>query len=191
VRPVGNLSAGSSFPPGGCLGGERLWPRLPRSNVNAVAVRVAFGIRLSKPSAKEWPALDWAVVVDGPERLVDHGSIKPPRSYSEAEALRHVHEAIATRVKSHNATVMFVWGIEGNARANKKSNPRIRTEGVACAAGEQEGAKASVVLWPTIASAADAQRAKDEYATAGVVCGINVGGADPQAVLVAVAALRS
>jgi hypothetical protein len=135
--------------------------------------------------------VDWAVVADGPDRIIDHGSVSPPRSYSEAEALRHVHETIATRVRAHKASVLYVWGIEGNARPNKKMSPRIRTEGVACAAGEQEGAKASIVMWNTIESATDAQRPKDEYATATQVCGIDVREADPQAVLVAVAALRS
>jgi hypothetical protein len=156
-----------------------------------VAGRVAFGIRLYKPGPGDWPAADWAVVADAPLALVDHGSVRPPRSYSEAAALQHLYEAIATRVKAHKASVVFIWGIEGNARLNKTMVPRLRAEGVACAAGQQEGAKASIVVWKTIESAAEAKRAKGEYASATNVCGIAVGEADPQAVLVAVAALRS
>jgi hypothetical protein len=156
-----------------------------------VAARVAFGIRLYKPGPEDWVAADWAVVTGTPDKLVEHGSIRPPRSYSEAAALQHLYEAIATRVKSRDATVVFVWGIEGNARLNKTMLPRLRAEGVACAAGQQEGAKASIVAWKTIAAATDAQRSKKEYASATDVCGIPVGEADPEAVLVAVAALRS
>lgn len=154
-------------------------------------MRVALGIRLHKPSPKDWPAADWAVVATGADNLVDHGSVTPPRSYTEAAALQYLYEAIATRVKTHRATDVYVWGIEGNARLNKTMVPRIRAEGVACAAGQQEGAKSSIVTWQTICSAAGTVRPKEEYVGAKSVCGIDVGTAHPQAVLLAIAALRS
>jgi hypothetical protein len=130
-------------------------------------------------------------VADGTNNLVDHGSVTPPRSYTEAEALQYLYEAIATRVKAHKVTDVYVWGIEGSAKLNRTMVPRIRAEGVASAAGQQEGAKSSIVTWQTICSAAGTERPKEEYVGATTVCGVDVGTAHPQAVLVAIAALRS
>ena len=151
----------------------------------------ALGIRLYKPSPKDWPAAEWAVVVGGPDRIVAHGAVRPPRAYDEAEALRHLHEALVTAVREHDVTIAFIWAIEGNARVNVAMRPRLRAEGVACAAAALAGARTSLVAWPEIESRADAHRPKIEYATATEVGGIQIGSADPQAVLVAVAALRS
>lgn len=85
----------------------------------------------------------------------------------------------------------MVWAIEGNARVNTAMRPRLRAEGVVCAAAAIMGSAVHLVAWQQIASLANATRPKDEYIVANEVCGIPIGGADGQAVLVAIAALAS
>lgn len=154
-------------------------------------MKTALGIRLHKPTPKDWPNADWAVVTTDQNLVVDHATVSPPRSYEEAAALRYLYEGLATRVRDHKVSDVFVWGIEGNARLNRTMIPRLRAEGVACAAGMQEGARTRIVTWGTICSATGTSRAKNEYAQATTVCGFEVGAAHPHAVLVAIAALRS
>jgi hypothetical protein len=147
-------------------------------------------VRLHTP-AKCWPAAEWAVVESGqPPTLIASGRIQPPRSYDEAAALRHLLEAVVTAVREHQPFATLVWQIEGNAKMNTKMRPRLRAEGVVCAASAISGATTALVGWPEIASRANAAGTKDDYERAALVCGVGVGGADARAVLVAVAALR-
>jgi hypothetical protein len=153
--------------------------------------RIALGIRLHKPTAKDRPCVEWAVVTGEPARLVDGGSVRPPRTYSEEKALAHLHEAIGRIVRENRAKVAFVWAVETIARGGNALRPRIRAEGAVCAAASLGGAEVSLVTWHTIQASAEANRSKDDYKKATDVCGIDVGDVDPQAVLAAMAALRS
>jgi hypothetical protein len=151
----------------------------------------ALGVRLEKRPAEKWPTAFWAVVANAPREVVDCGTAQGPKSYDEATALRHLHEAIATAVREHKVTATLVWEIEPKARLNQKLRPRLRAEGVACAAAAAAGSLAELVAWSEIASRACADRPKAEYEQARRVCGVDVGEADSFAVLVAVAALRA
>jgi hypothetical protein len=149
----------------------------------------ALGIRLEKQSPKDWPTVVWAVVASSPRSVVDQGTTVPPRSYSEAEALRHIHEAVASAVRENAVTKTLVWTIETNARMNNAMRPRLRAEGAACAAAASAGSSAELVAWSEIESRAGAERTKAEYEKANQVCGVEIGDADSRAVLVAIAAL--
>lgn len=155
------------------------------------AVR-ALGVRLYKPSPKDWAAAAWAVVgEDRPGVVVAHGICLPPKAYGEAEALRHTYEAVAAAVQENAVGKTLVWQIENNARLNAAMRPRLRAEGAVCAAAAMLGSSVELVAWREIATRASAELPKEKYAKAEEVCGIAVGGADNHAVLVAVAALAS
>lgn len=152
----------------------------------------ALGARLHKPTTKDWPKVDWAVIgSDQPRVVLAHGGCLPPRGYSEPEALRHLHESIAAAVQENEVTKTLVWSIEGNARMNNAMRPRLRSEGVVVAAAAMMGSAVSLVGWQEIAALADAKHSKDHYVEARDVCGVSVQGADSQAVLAAIAALAS
>ena len=162
------------------------------NDVDQALARCALGVRLSKPTPRDWPVADWAVVKGGvPGSVVAFGQCFPPRGYSETEALRHLHEVIANAVQQHSVTKTLVWEIEGNARASWAMRPRIRAEGVVAAAATVMGSSSEFVAWQRIAALAAASEPKSFYASAHDVCGYLVGKADSQAVLVAVAALAS
>jgi hypothetical protein len=97
---------------------------------------------------------------------------------------------IVAAVKENNVTITFVWQIEGNAKMNNTMRPRLRAEGVVCAAASLAGSAVTLVVWKQIESLSGAKRAKTDYSKATEVCGIPVENADAQAVLVAIAALR-
>jgi hypothetical protein len=128
---------------------------------------------------------------DQPGVVVAHGICLPPKAYSEAEALRHTYEAIAAAVQENVVSKTLVWQIENNARLNAAMRPRLRAEGVVCAAAAMLGSSVELVAWKEIATRAATDRPKDVYAKAEEVCGVIVGDADSQATLVAVAALAS
>jgi hypothetical protein len=151
----------------------------------------ALGVRLYKPSPKDWPAAEWAIVGGAPVVVFASSRIAPPRTYSAAEALRHLHEKVIGAVRDHNVKNAIVWEIEGNARMNSAMRPRLRAEGVAVAAATLGGAAASLAAWREIQSLSGATSPKDEYEAATIVCGVEVGTADALAVLVAIAALKS
>lgn len=148
----------------------------------------ALGVRLHKPSPEDWIVAEWAVVTSG--AVVAHASARPPRTYSEAMALRHLYEAIATAAKENDVAKALVWEIEGKAKMNHSMRPRFRAEGSVLAALAAEGIPCSLVVWNQISSRTGASRQKSDYADADEVCGIAIDGADPQAVLVALAALK-
>ena len=150
----------------------------------------ALGLRLHKPTPNDWPFAEWAVVQGRPERVVASGTIRSPRSYNEADALRHLHEGVIAVVREHKATQTYVWEVEHSARPNNALRPRFRAEGVASVASVLAGSPASLVVWATIRSATSADRDKDAYKKATDVSGVAVGEADPWAVLAALAALR-
>jgi hypothetical protein len=124
------------------------------------------------------------------DRIVAHGTIQPPRSYEQAAALRHLHEAITTTVRENRVRMTLVWQIEGNARVNMAMRPRLRAEGVVCAAALIAGSSASLVAWSEIESRAKSGLSKKQCEQTNEVCGIEVGTADPLALIVAVAAAK-
>jgi hypothetical protein len=154
-----------------------------------LASKRALGVRLEKPSPKGWPAAYWAVVANSPRAVVTHGTASPPRSYDEAIALRHLHEAIVAAVRENVVGQTFVWGIEANARMNNSMRPRFRAEGVVCAAAASAGSSVKLVAWSEIESRSGADLPKAEYETASHACGLAVGDADGYALLAAIAAL--
>jgi hypothetical protein len=151
---------------------------------------VALGIRLHKPTSKDHPCAECAVVTENPDRLLKGDSVRPPRAYTDAQALAHLHEAIVRIVKENEAKVALVWTVENIARGNA-IRPGIRAEGAVSAAAHLAGATVSLAQWQTIAANTRASRPKAEYQDATDVCGIKVGSVDPRAVLAALAALRS
>ena len=151
----------------------------------------ALGVRLQKLSSEKWPVAEWVILGDAPMAVRASGTIVPPRSYSAADALRHLHEKVFGTVRDNDVKKAVVWEVEGNARMNAAMRPRFRAEGVAMTAAALGGAVASLAAWREIQSLAGASSAKDEYETATIVCGISVGSADPLAVLVAIAAMKS
>lgn len=158
----------------------------------AWAVMRALGVRLHKPTTKDWPTAEWAVVGhDRPGEVVAHGRAVPPRNYSETHALRHLHEAIGAAIHENSVSRTLVWEIEGNARVNLAMRPRLRAEGAVCAAAVLAGSSTELVAWGRIAALASAKHSKSAYIGATTVCGVPVGDADSQAVLVAIAAMRS
>lgn len=150
----------------------------------------ALGVRFSKPSVKDWHVAEWAVVGGNPKSVLAFGSIRPPKTYDEAEALRHLHEGIHAAAKENQIAATFVWKVENIARVNVAMRPRIRAEGAVASAAALSGSSVSLVAWSEISKRTHAGRDKSEYVEASEVCGIAVGNADPQAVLVAVAALK-
>jgi len=114
-----------------------------------------------------------------------------PRSYKEPDALRHLHEAISTAIREHGVTDAVVWGIEGNARMNSAMKPRIRAEGVICAAGAQAGCSVALRGWAEIQAMSGTPDSKEASAHAHVHCGVAVGDADSHAVLAALAAVTA
>ncbi len=150
----------------------------------------ALGVRFLKPSVKDWHVAEWAVVGGMPKTVIASGSIRPPKTYDEAEALRHLHEGVVAAAKENHITATFVWKVENIARVNVAMRPRLRAEGAASAAAALAGSAVSLVAWAEIAKRTNAVRDKSEYLKASEVCGVAVGKADPQAVLVAIAALK-
>ena len=105
-------------------------------------------------------------------------------------ALRHLYENVMAAAKQNEVEKAFVWEIESNARINHSMRPRFRAEGVVLAALSATGITPFPVGWSTISSKTQAGRAKADYSDACEVCGMSTAGADPQAVLVALAALK-
>lgn len=150
----------------------------------------ALGFRLHKPKPNEWIRVEWAIVEADARTVFDFGQILAPRTFSEALALRHIHEAVAATVQQCSVKKALVWEIEGNAQIKIATRPRLRAEGVICAAAALSGSVVDLVAWATIQSCSGTRESKDALAKAKEVCGVEVGAADSYAVLVAVAALR-
>ncbi len=165
-------------------------PREPAAAGYPGTVTRGLGVRLHKAKPKDWPSAVWAIVAADVSEVVAHGTLLAPRSYGEADALRHLHEGISRVVHQHQVTRVLVWEIEGSARMNAAMRPRLRAEGVVCAAARLAGSDTELVAWPAVAARAQATGKKAEYESASVVAGVEVGTADSLAVLLAAAAVR-
>lgn len=152
-----------------------------------MAGTVGLGIRLEKEKSQKWPTAFWAAVDD--EELVAHAVARAPKTYDEADALRHLGEAITAAVRESHATKVFVWTIENNARANNDMRPRLRLEGAVCVAAAGAGASVALGAWSEVVALTKVPRdSKASYAGAREVCGVERGEADPYALLAAVGA---
>lgn len=146
-----------------------------------------LGVALETPP-KRFPVGHWAVV-DGASVLAS-GTFAAPRSYSEEEAIAYLSEAMQGAIREHEVTAVFVWGVEPNARMRNALKPRVRTEGAFVAAATLSGATTTIAAWVTIESATGAERDKKTYGSATEVCGLEIGDANPLAVLAAIAATK-
>ncbi|HEX7667533.1 MAG TPA: hypothetical protein VF407_23535 [Polyangiaceae bacterium] len=153
-----------------------------------MASSCSLGIRVEKSSTKDWPILHWAAFEPVDRKVIGHASVRPPRTYDEATALRHVHEKVQAAVREHKVIHTLVWTIETVARVNNTMRPRLRMEGVVCAAASLAGATAELATWAEVSARSAATATKADYEKATEIEGVAVGGAHPFAVLAAIAA---
>lgn len=188
VARCGHSSERALYVAAGVVWSTDLADRLLRHVIDCAAVR-GLGVRLHKPETKDWPRGEWAIVDSNDRKVVDSGRVAPPRSYTEPNALGHLHEAIARIVKENAVEKTFIWGIETNARLNTSMRPRLRAEGVACAAAALAGSQVQLGAWSEARKLSGTSQSKDTVAKATTVCGIAVDDADSLTVLAAIASM--